>query len=116
MAVIVSETVFKNSDTCEGVSFYDPHAPHDMSDIDIDGRYPEQGWAMNEVSHEMVYVAEGLGKLALKNGETISLPTGASVSISPGEWFAWEGTMRLIMSCSPPFHKDQYRFDEGGSQ
>lgn len=109
MANITGEAEFQNSDSCWGVAYTDPTAPQDISDIYVNGRYPENGWAMNEVCHEMVYIVEGLGQLALKDSEPVELLAGTTVSIPPGEWFAWKGNLRLIMSCSPPFNKDQYK-------
>ena len=103
---------FKNSPTCEGVAFADSEAPNDMAKIEIKGRYPESGWAFNEAAHEMVFVARGIGSLAIKGEDVISLSEGRAASVAPGKRFAWEGDMTLIMSCSPPFNPNQYKVEE----
>lgn len=103
---------FKNSPTCEGAAYVDSEALIDMSKIDITGRYPESGWAVNEVTHEMVFVARGIGSLAIKGQQVTHLSEGTVVSVAPGKRFAWEGDMTLIMSCNPPFSSDQYKVEE----
>lgn len=105
-------TPFSNGPTCEGVSFVASEAPLDIAAITISGRYPERGWAQNEVVHEMVYIADGLGSLALRSGEIVRLASGSAVHVPAGEWFAWEGEMKLVMACQPAFSPDQYRIEE----
>lgn len=101
-------TPFKNSDTCEGVAFTDSSAGVDMSVIDITGRYPESGWAVNREVYEMVYIKRGLGSLIIRDAEEISLSEGDVVSVAPGQKFAWNGDMTIVMACSPPFNLQQY--------
>ena len=103
---------FKNSETCEGKAFAVPGASVDLSVIEINGRYPENGWAWNREVHEMVYVKRGRGNLAVKNGEITNLNEGDVVSVTPGQKFAWSGDMTLIMACSPPFGSSQYNLEE----
>lgn len=104
---------FTNSDTCHGVSFASEDAPLDMAEITINGRYPEQGWARNHQSHEMVRVMNGQGKLWLKDDATIELTVGEVIHIRPNTWFAWEGDMTILMTCSPAFNPDQYEIKGG---
>lgn len=100
---------FKNSDACEGVVYTAEYAPLDIATLSITGRYPEGGWAMNEVSHEMVFVQRGLGWLALRDqGKLINLKEGDGVYVPAGERFAWGGDMAIVMACYPPFSPDQY--------
>jgi hypothetical protein len=103
---------FQNSPRCEGVAYSDESASVDMAIIDISGRYPEHGWAVNEIVHEMVYVSRGMGRLAVKGMETISLNEGDVVSIASGKRFAWDGEMTLVMVCNPPFTSSQYKMEE----
>lgn len=102
---------FKNSETCEGVAYSDEPAPVDLAVIDINGRYPETGWAVNRTVHEIVYVKRGMGSLATRGGEDVSIAEGSVVSIVPGERFAWDGDMTLVMACSPPFNTEQYTLE-----
>ncbi len=103
---------FKNSDTCEGISFSTPDPSLDLAAITITGRYPESGWAMNEVVREMVYIESGTGELLYETGETTSLKLGDVVTIDSGTWFAWNGDMKIIMACQPAFHPNQYKIKE----
>ena len=103
---------FRNSETCEGVAYSTERATQDISTIKISGRYPEEGWAMNEVSDEMVLVSRGRGKLIRKDEVVLELEQGNGVFVEAGTWFAWEGDMTLTMSCSPSFNSDQYRWKE----
>lgn len=100
-------TPFENSATCKGVSFVDPNAPHDLSVITISGRYPEDGRAINEEVHELVYILEGSGSVEIAN-EIQKLEAGDVISIPPGKPFFWNGQMKLIMSCQPAFNPEQY--------
>jgi tRNA1(Val) A37 N6-methylase TrmN6 len=103
---------FKNSETCSGLSYRDDETNVDISKIDISGRYPESGWAVNEVAHEMVYVARGTGSLARKDQQAIALTEGDVVSVAPGKRFAWDGDMTIIMACNPPFNPNQYNLED----
>lgn len=98
---------FENGPTCDGVA-YVADAPHDLADISVAGRYPEEGWAQNHVSHELVRIVRGLGKLVVRGGASIDLKPGATVEVKPGTWFAWQGDIDLLMTCSPPFAPEQY--------
>jgi mannose-6-phosphate isomerase-like protein (cupin superfamily) len=103
---------FKNAETCEGTAFSVPGGLFDLSIITIAGRYPEVGWAMNETAHEIVYVQEGEGTLMKENEPAIELHEGDVVSVPPGTWFAWEGHMKIIMTCQPAFDAKQYKIKE----
>ena len=103
---------FTNSPSCHGTAFAAGDAPLDIAEISINGRYPEQGWAQNHESHEMVRVLRGTGSLSLKDDTTIPLTEGDVVHVPPKTWFAWDGTMTIIMACSPVFTPDQYEIKE----
>lgn len=102
---------FTNSNTCHGTVFV-ADAPLDIAEIVITGRYPEQGWARNLESHEMVRVLDGAGRLQLRSGETTELREGDTIHVSPKIWFAWEGSMTVLMACSPAFNPGQYEVEE----
>jgi len=103
---------FKNSETCEGVVFASEKIQHDIARIQISGRYPSEGWAMNEVSDEMVYIAKGRGSLIRKDESLQALEQGDGVFVEAGTWFAWKGDMTIVMSCNPAFNPDQYKWKE----
>ena len=103
---------FKNSEMCQGVAYSDENAAVDMSVIDIKGRYPESGWAVNEKVYEMTYVKKGTGSLTLKDAQVLALEEGSVVSVAPGNRFAWEGNMTIVMACNPPFDSAQYKLED----
>ena len=75
---------------------------------DIRGRYPEKGFAKNEVSKELVYVLEGSGKVITTDGEH-TLEQGDVVLLLNGELFAWEGNFRIFMATAPKFDPNQHK-------
>ncbi|HMS93184.1 MAG TPA: hypothetical protein PKD28_02230 [Candidatus Saccharibacteria bacterium] len=106
MNKIVGES-FENSKTCHGMAFV-ADAPLDLAEIVITGRYPEDGWAKNRESHEMVRVLRGVGSLTLRNSEVTGLVEGDVVHVLPGDWFAWDGDMTILIACSPASDPEKY--------
>lgn len=103
--------LFENSVTCKGVGYSAEGAVLDIAKIEISGRYPEHGWAINEKIHEIAYVQRGTGILFIRDVETFSLQEGDVAYVAPGQHFAWSGNMTLILSCSPPFDSTQYKVE-----
>ena len=99
---------FENSPDCRGVAYAVPQVHHDIAPIEITDRYPAQGWAVNREVHETVYVARGIGRLALQSGVVTELSVGDVVTVEPNTAFAWDGDMTIVMVCEPAFHPDQY--------
>ena len=81
--------------------------------VRIAGRYPAEGFAMNEVSHELVYVIRGKGSVLTEDGSQ-TLQEGDEVLIPPGEYFAWDGDLTLFISCVPKFDPVQYKRNSRG--
>ena len=103
---------FQNSETCKGVVFAVPDAPLDFAEITINGRYPEEGWAVNHKVHEMVRVHRGASALAIRGVQEEKLLQGDVVHIPPETPFVWQGDMILHVSCSPPFDPEQYEIKD----
>lgn len=104
---------FVNSESCSGRSFVADEQTLDMAEININGRYPETGWAKNERVGEMVYVLRGMGQLAIRDAEPIELKVGDVVSVSVGQEFSWTGNnLTILMACSPAFSSEQYTVTE----
>lgn len=100
--------MFTNSEECRGVAVVPEDAPTDIAVIEITGRYPESGWAVNLEVHEIVHITRGFGSVAIMGAELQDLCAGDIVYISPGKAFAWDGHMELVMACTPPFDPNQY--------
>lgn len=80
--------------------------------VEIKGRYPENGWALNEKCAELVYVLKGKGLVVIKN-DTLELGNNANVGdmflIEHGEKYYWGGNLTLIVSSSPAWYPEQHK-------
>ena len=74
----------------------------------INGRYPEKGFAVNEKSKELVFVLSGNGKVITpKGGNDIDL--GDEILLDTNEKYAWEGNMTIFMATTPAFDPKQHK-------
>jgi len=99
---------FKNGDYC--IAFEYPMEDKNINGavIKLSGRYPDKGWAVNEICKEMGYIISGSGKLVVEDKE-YELTAGDLVLINPGEKFYWQGNMEIFMPCAPAWSPDQYK-------
>jgi len=80
----------------------------DGADIVIDGRYPEEGYSVNEVSSFVIRVLNGTGTLALQ-GNLVSLAEGDVAFVENGEAYYFEGqNLTIFMACTPAWNPEQY--------
>lgn len=101
-------TVHDNSSTCT-VHEYGAGGNIDMAVANINGRYPEHGSVVNEVSDEAMYVIAGAGQIAT-NDTTVTVSEGDVVLIEAGEAYYFEGAaLKVAMSCTPPWSPDQHK-------
>lgn len=100
--------IFKNSDACAAIEY--PLGDKDINGavIELNGRYPAKGRAVNLECKEMAYVIRGSGKVAVENKE-VKLNEGDLVLIEPGEKFFWEGKLAMFMPCAPAWHPKQHK-------
>ncbi|EKD67701.1 MAG: hypothetical protein ACD_48C00257G0005 [uncultured bacterium] len=75
---------------------------------EIKGRYPEKGFAMNEISDEIAYVVSGSGEIELPK-EKHSIISGDTLYIQHHEQFAWNGNLSIFMVTSPKFNPKQHK-------
>jgi len=99
---------FKNSDTCIATEYPIDEVAINVACVEVLGRYPEKGRAMNEKCKEMVYVEEGNGKVVVEEKEII-LDKNDLILIEPNERYYWEGNFKLIISCAPAWNPKQYK-------
>ena len=102
---------FKNGEFC--VAFEYPANDRDINGaiIELSGRYPQTGRAVNEKCKEMGYIISGSGKLVVEDKE-YELNTGDLALINPGEKFYWQGNMEIFMPCAPAWTPEQYKIIE----
>ncbi len=76
------------------------------------GRYPQQGWAVNHECDELVFVLGGTGALEMP-GEEITLEKRDTVFIPKGQKFAWRGRrLELLLLSVPAWSAKQYTIFE----
>jgi hypothetical protein len=101
---------FSNGPTCEGIEYSFGDKDMNIALVTVNGRYPETGYAMNEVCKEAGYVVGGSGMLGLESGEKTAVGPGDAVLLQPGEEYYWEGdSLEMIMPCSPAFYPEQHK-------
>ncbi|MDP1722819.1 MAG: hypothetical protein Q8L37_06465 [Candidatus Gottesmanbacteria bacterium] len=74
---------------------------------EINGRYPEQGFAINEVCKEIAFVVSGSGHIVTSD-QARPISVGDLIFLDKGESFAWEGTLTLFMATTPKFDPRQH--------
>jgi mannose-6-phosphate isomerase-like protein (cupin superfamily) len=97
-----------NSAACSVIEYDLNNEMIDAAIASIDGRYPDQCRVVNQQCDELAYVFEGEGKIVV-NHEEYQLSAGDVVLIEAGEKYFWEGNMKLFLSCSPAWKKDQHQ-------
>ena len=75
--------------------------------VDINGRFPVKGYAINRVVKEMAHILSGSGILVVE-GVEYKLEQDDVVLVYPGEKYYWEGNMRLGIPCSPAWYPEQH--------
>lgn len=100
--------IFKNSEACMAIEY--PMGDKDINGavIELNGRYPDKGRAVNLKCKEMAYIIKGSGRLVVENKEE-KLNKGDLVLIEPGEKFFWEGKLTMFMPCTPAWNHEQYK-------
>ena len=100
-------TVHRNSPSCEVKEFGNIGAI-DGADILINGRYPENGYSINQLSSFVVRILSGSGKLATRD-EDIDLAAGDVAFVEKGEAYYFEGqNLTLFMASTPAWRPEQY--------
>jgi len=79
-----------------------------VAGIELDGRYPEDGYALNTISKELIYVKSGMGVLTVSNQE-VPLHPGDAALVQPNEKYYLKGTLELVVSCAPAWKPEQHR-------
>ena len=87
---------FQNGAHC--VAFEYPTEDKDINGaaIEISGRYPEKGRAVNRKCKELAFVIKGNGKVVIDGNEQL-IEEGDLISIEAGEKFFWMA--RCACSC-----------------
>jgi mannose-6-phosphate isomerase-like protein (cupin superfamily) len=100
---------FANSQTCTVHEYQFEDKDINGAIGTINGRYPEQGFVVNEVCKELVYVLSGNGRLVTEKQSIQLLPEDMAL-INPGEKYYFDGTeLKLLMPCTPAWFPEQHK-------
>lgn len=102
---------FEHGQTCTAIEYPLADPDINVAIIELQGRYPQTGRALNEISKELAYIASGKGKISVEDKET-EVSEGDLVMVLPGEKFYWEGEMTIFMPCVPAWTPQQYKIVE----
>ncbi len=97
-----------NSNKCKTLEYSFNDKDIDLGIATITGRYPEEGYCVNTVSKELIYVIDGNGNLCFDN-VTVEFKKGDSILIHSNEKYYWDTTYCVVsMSCTPAWSEEQH--------
>lgn len=99
---------FSNSDKCVGVEYPLGDKDINFSIAKITGRYPDNGYCVNEECKELIYVIDGSGTLNKKD-EKVEFEKGDVILIDKGEIYYWDGVCTIAMPCTPAWYPEQHK-------
>lgn len=102
----------KNSESCIVWEYHTGSKRMQFAVAKINGRYPEEGSSLNEVSEMIYYVIGGSGRMSY-DGEFYDLKKGDLVSIKPKKKYWIEGNLLIAIPSSPPWNITQYKQVKG---
>lgn len=99
----------KNSDKCKTLEYSFMDKDIDLGIAIINGRYPDEGYGVNLISKELIYVIEGSGTINFEN-EKIEFSEGDSILIEPNEKYYYDTEYcKISMSCTPAWSIEQHK-------
>ena len=99
----------KNSGKCKTLEYSFMDKDIDLGIAIISGRYPDEGYGINLISKELIYVIEGSGTLNFEN-EKIKFSEGDSILIEPNEKYYYDTEYcKISMSCTPAWQMEQHK-------
>jgi len=99
---------YKNSSNCIAYEYPSDDKNMNVALVEIDGRYPDTGYVMNEKVKELVYVEEGEGKVIIEE-EEYELKDKDVVIIQPKQKYFFYGKFKLLVFCTPPWYQGQHK-------
>lgn len=99
---------FENSEKCKGMEYQLNDKDINFAIAQINGRYPDQGYCMNQECKELIYVMEGKGTINKKD-EIVEFKKGDVLLIDKKESYYWDGKFTIIMPCTPAWYPEQHK-------
>jgi len=75
--------------------------------IQINGRYPNEGFTSNRKVDSIVHVMSGRGTIGIKNHPPIELAENDQVHLAIGDQYFFNGTMEILYSATPKWTPEQ---------
>jgi len=98
-----------NSEKCKTIEYSFGDKDIDLGIAVITGRYPEEGYGVNLISKELIYVLEGTGELCFEDRK-ISFEKGDSILINNNEKYYYETEYcKISMACTPAWSREQHK-------
>jgi hypothetical protein len=104
----IDRKIFKNSGSCDAFEYGLDDKDLSGTVVEIRGRYPESGYAVNLECKEMAYILEGSGTLSASENET-EFATG---DLLLQEKYFWNGNFTAFLSCNPAWSIKQHEIIE----
>lgn len=100
----------KNSENCIATEYDFKDKDIDLGTAVINGRYPEDGYCVNEKCKELVFVLEGKGTLNFKN-KKIEFQNNEAILIDKNEPYFWgpDTNCKVAMVCTPAWSPEQHK-------
>ena len=111
MKIITKENSIKgtNLDNCKVDEYSFGDNDIDVGVVHLTGRYPKEGYCLNEVCKEVIYVLEGNGKIVFED-EEIYFKKDDAILIEPNTKYYWDvKECTATMTCTPAFSPKQYK-------
>ncbi len=83
-----------------------PHRSFSLAVVASQGRYPEQGFSVNDICTESIFVQAGTLDITV-NGQQYTLLPGDMLSIEPGEQYSIEGSAQCLDIITPAWDSTQ---------
>ncbi|HEX7963332.1 MAG TPA: hypothetical protein VF466_01950 [Candidatus Saccharimonadales bacterium] len=78
---------------------------------EINGRYPQAGFDVDDDVEQVWYVVEGSARITLGEDQT-EIGTGDMLLVARGTPYIIDGTVKLVVASGPPWHAEQHRHIE----
>ena len=99
--------IVSNSSVCKVLEYELNDKDLNGAVVEISGRYPDTGWALNQKCKMLGFVLKGTGRLTTQS-KTITLSKNDMVLILPGEKYYWDGHITLLLPATPAWYPEQY--------
>lgn len=98
---------YTNSPNCTAFEYATKNAEINMGIVEITGRYPNEGHAINHKCTEIGYILKGSGKFVTED-KIVHFSEGDVILIPQEEKYHWEGTVTIVIASTPAWYPDQH--------